>query len=145
MMTSPTPGKATYRDDLGVRVPHGGKKVYEGDAPIDPASGNYHLLEIWAGESPEGFTIYVSDDGRGWVDDLSKIFWIEAAELMKLRVALRATADDDLVEVFAKRITDKAIKVPGRSDHYMDIVDFPSDWLETNGINYSWAQEISEA
>lgn len=123
----------------------GGKKVYEGDAPIDPGSGNYHLLEIWAGESPEVFTIYVSDEARGWVDDLSKIFRIDGAELVKLRAALRATADDDLVELFAKRIADKAIKVPGRSDHYMDIVNFPSDWLETNGINYSWAQRISEA
>ena len=145
MMSSSTPGQATYRGDLDVRVPHGGKKVYEGDAPIDPGSGNYHLLEIWAGESPEGFSIYVSDDGRGWVDDVSKIFRIEAAELMKLRAALRAAADDDLVELFAKRIADKTIKVPGRSDHYMDIVNFPSHWLATNGISYSWAQQISEA
>lgn len=145
MMTSPTPGKATYRDDWHVRVPAGSKKIYEGEAPIDPGSGVNHFLEIWAHESPEGFAIYVSDDGRGWVDDLSKIFRIEARQVGNLKAALRAADDDDLVDLFAARVRNREIKVPGPSDHWTDIVNFPSEWLEKNGINYSWAQRISEA
>ncbi|KUI17009.1 hypothetical protein AU192_21075 [Mycobacterium lehmannii] len=104
-----------------------------------------HYLEIWAHDSPDGFTIYVSDDGRGWADDLSKIFHIDATEVAELRNALRAADDDGLVELFATGIRNREIKVPGPSDHWMDIVDFPSKWLMENRISYSWAQRIDEA
>lgn len=144
-MTPSETGKATYRDDWHVSLPYGSTMVYEGEGPIDPGSGKFHLLTIWAHESLDEFTLYVSDDGRGWADDLSKIFEIAGVEREKLKAALKAKADDDLVELFAERIRDKQIKVPGPRDHWMDVVNFPSQWLERNGISYSWAQTISEA
>ena len=101
--------------------------IYRGELPDCP-NGNDHRLTIWASyTAAHGLTVKGLESTQWPCDDLEYTYHVAPEHIGRLRAALGAIDDDDLVELLAQRYQDGTI-IPSP---WLDA------WLKARGVAYS--------
>jgi len=122
------PGGVTSSDDA--TPARGGGWPYYGE-PSDCPNGGTHQVRVWAAyTAADGLTVHVVDAADWPCPDIEYTYHVAPQHIARLRAALGAAGDEDVVSLLGQRYEQKRMPTLGLDS-----------WLAQHGVTYSAAEE----